>query len=73
MELSPQEFVNAILQARLAQLFLDETVWVKNRLFWWGGTITPWPWYKRWIWRYWTRPWGAVRHSICCGNDHDGY
>lgn len=32
---------------------------------------TPWPWWRRWLWRYIQRPAGRVRHAFCCGREHD--
>ena len=49
-----------------------QLLWETNFLFWQSSHPKPWPWYKRWAYRYWTRPWRAIRHSACCGEECDG-
>ena len=69
-EMSPPEY----LSTRLHNLWVDKLLLEMSRPFFFDRClkVKPWPWYKRWAYRYWTRPWRGVRHSLCCGEEHDG-
>ena len=66
-----EQIANEFLKPYLVRL-ARERLWGANARFWGLTKPEPWPWYKKWVYRYWTRPWRAVRHSVCCGGEHDG-